>query len=158
MVWLGSIIVAACITYATRQSVAQQAENDPRSRVYLNVGDDFQSIVNAYPAGTHFIVRSGIHREQKVIPQDGDVFTGEPGAVMKGSRVLTGWQAAGSNWVTTLMKPIAPGLENGWCSDYGENLQDGDVNGVEGSIRLGLSCVYPEMLFVTDTEAHASRY
>ncbi|WP_269523635.1 LamG-like jellyroll fold domain-containing protein [Coraliomargarita parva] len=56
--------------------------------VRMEVGDDFQKIVNTYPAGTTYLIAAGTHRLQSVTPKDGDTFIGENGAIMKGSRVI----------------------------------------------------------------------
>jgi hypothetical protein len=132
------------------RAAAQQTQPDPRSPVYLSIGDDFQSVVNAHPERTYFIVRAGVHREQQVIPKEGDIFIGEPGAVMKGSRVLIGWKPYGIDWVTTLSRDIVPGLKNGQCSNLNPRDQQQGETGVHASVRLGLACTLPEMLFVTD--------
>ncbi|NJL30201.1 MAG: carbohydrate-binding protein [Phycisphaerales bacterium] len=57
--------------------------------VYLNVGDNFQSVVNNNPAGTTYIIKSGVHRQQSVIAKNGDTFLGEYGAVLNGAKVLS---------------------------------------------------------------------
>jgi len=51
------------------------------------VGDSLQAAVDAYPAGTTFVIKAGVHRRQSVKPKDGDVFVGEPGAVLTGEDV-----------------------------------------------------------------------
>lgn len=61
----------------------------PDDAVRLEVGDDFQEIVEESPPGSTFVIASGVHRRQQVIPRDDDRFVGESGAVLKGSRVLT---------------------------------------------------------------------
>jgi hypothetical protein len=114
-------------------------------------GGNFQSVVDENPAGTTFVIGAGVHRMQQVVPKDGDVFVGEPGAVMKGSLVLTGWKPDDTNWVATLAKDIVPGIKNGDCSDLTSQLQEDNETGVHASVRLGLSCTLPEMLFVTDS-------
>ena len=47
-------------------------------------GDSIQGLVDAYPAGTTFVIKAGVHRGQRVVPKDGDSFVGEPGAVLSG--------------------------------------------------------------------------
>ena len=73
----------------------------PGFDVILDVGDDFQAAVDANPAGTSFFIRSGIHRMQSVMPKADMMFVGEPGAILNGSRVLTGWVQDGSRWYVT---------------------------------------------------------
>jgi parallel beta-helix repeat protein len=50
-------------------------------------GQSIQSLVNANPGGTTFILKAGTHLRQNVIPKSGDRFIGEPGAVLDGQGV-----------------------------------------------------------------------
>ena len=105
-----------------------------RKTVYLNVGDSFQSIVNVNSAGTLYIIRAGTHREQRVIPKDNDAFIGEVGAIMKGSRLISGsWTFDGTDYYTSVGDPITPGLQSGVLLD--------DITYSK----------YPEMLFINGT-------
>ena len=53
----------------------------------IGAGDDAQSIVDAHPSGTTYIVKSGVHlRSFNVQPKSGDMFCGEPGVVLDGGR------------------------------------------------------------------------
>jgi Right handed beta helix region len=74
--------------------------SDP-SAVRLGVGDDFQEIVRNSPPGTRFVIASGVHRLQDVVPRNGQVFTGEPGAVMSGARILSSFGREGALWYST---------------------------------------------------------
>lgn len=53
-------------------------------------GESIQSAVDANPPGTTFILKTGIHRQQTIIPQDRQRFIGEPGAILDGEGV-TQW-------------------------------------------------------------------
>jgi len=50
-------------------------------------GQNIQSIVDASPQGTVFILKSGVHRRQTVRPKSGMSFIGETGTVMDGENV-----------------------------------------------------------------------
>ena len=50
----------------------------------INPGDSIQNAVNANPEGTTFVIKTGVHRRQSVIPKSGMTFAGEPGAVLDG--------------------------------------------------------------------------
>ena len=78
-------------------SVAEQ----PKGGVVLEVGDDFQKIVDRHPRGTRFIVKPGIHRLQSVRPKQDDKFIGAPGAVMSGARLLSSFEMEGDLWVAS---------------------------------------------------------
>ena len=55
----------------------------------ISPGDDIQARVDAAPPGTTFLLTAGVHRMHSIVPKNGDVFTGEPGAVLSGARLLT---------------------------------------------------------------------
>jgi parallel beta-helix repeat protein len=74
---------------------------------------DIQSAVDAAPPGSSFLLKSGVHRSRIVSPKDGNTFTGETGAVVNGSTVLTGWKKDGKRWVTSC--PPAGPTHGGMC-------------------------------------------
>ena len=58
--------------------------------------------MDANPTGTIFTLLTGVHRSEAiehVIPKNGNVFIGEPGAVMSGARVLSNFHGEGPYWV-----------------------------------------------------------
>jgi Right handed beta helix region len=68
------------------------------AQVTLNPGDNVQAIVNANPAGTTYTFSPGVYRGQLIRPKAGDVYIGQPGAILNGSKVLTGWTQSGAAW------------------------------------------------------------
>lgn len=66
--------------------------------VTINVGDNWQTVVNANPAGTTYLIAAGTHRLQTVSPKTGDKFMGQTGAIMSGARLLTSFTLSGSRW------------------------------------------------------------
>lgn len=73
----------------------------PNGSVVISPGTDIQTVVNSKPAGTTYLLKAGIHRLQKIIPKRGDSFIGEKGAILNGSKVLTGFTQEGSVWKIT---------------------------------------------------------
>jgi parallel beta-helix repeat protein len=69
--------------------------------ITLSPGANIQSAVNAYPGGTAFILLPGVYRMQAVVPKSGDSFTGQAGADLNGSRVVTNWVQSGAYWTST---------------------------------------------------------
>ena len=55
--------------------------------VVVYPGESIQKAVDANPPGTRFTIRAGVHSRQSVSPKDGNVFSGEPGAVLDGDGV-----------------------------------------------------------------------
>ena len=79
------------------------------SSVRLELGDDFAEVCEQHPAGTTFVIATGVHRGQSVLPKEGCVFVGEPGAVLNGSVILSEWEKSGAYWVSR--EPL-PRLQN----------------------------------------------
>ena len=63
------------------------------------MGNDIQSVIKQYAAGTTFRIGAGVHRRQGITPRTGDRFLGEPGAVLSGALVIDGFVQSGSYWV-----------------------------------------------------------
>jgi parallel beta-helix repeat protein len=83
--------------------------------VPITTGDDVQDVIDAHPPGTTFCLAAGTYRlETPLVPRHGDVLIGHPGAVLSGSKELTGWQRDGGVWSTQGFLPPAPG-EGGEC-------------------------------------------
>jgi len=73
--------------------------------VIIQPGQSIQAAVNANPAGTTFNIKTGLYRGQSISPKDGDVFMGEPGAILNGAILLTNFVQQGSLWVATASVP-----------------------------------------------------
>jgi len=57
--------------------------------VPINVSDNAQSVVDANPPGTTFLIQAGTHSGFSVVPKTGDVFDAQPGAVLDGGGVTS---------------------------------------------------------------------
>ncbi|MBD3392749.1 MAG: hypothetical protein GF418_11670 [Chitinivibrionales bacterium] len=97
--------------------------------VRLHVGDSFQDSVNAHTSYTVFLIDSGVHRVQNVVPGMANSFVGDSGAVMSGARVLTDWVQRGHYW--------AHGGQTQPKTDYYGECEQGYE-----------SCIYPEDLYM----------
>ena len=60
--------------------------------------DDLQTLVTEYPASTTFSLAPGTYRLQSVVPQSGDSFVGQTGAIISGAALLTNFAQDGSYW------------------------------------------------------------
>jgi parallel beta-helix repeat protein len=96
----------------------------------ISPGQSIQGAVNAYPGGTTFTLKAGVHRLQSVQPKAGDTFVGETGAIMSGARLLTSFTRSGSYYVAS--GQTQQGYADGVCAP-----------GSDG-------CKYPEQLFIDD--------
>ncbi|MBD3392011.1 MAG: hypothetical protein GF418_08055, partial [Chitinivibrionales bacterium] len=118
--FFSSLTGLLCCTFA----VAQTA-------VTLDIGDDFQAAIDANPGNTTFTIAAGLHRLVQVRPREGNTFAGEDGAVLNGSRVLTGWTEEGGLW------------SHGGQTQEGETIGVSDYSCVEGEL-----CRHPEDIYI----------
>lgn len=124
---------------ATADAVPTEvATATPAPPVMLQPGDDIQSIVDAQPAGTDYILAPGTYREQSVVPQDGDTFAGQPGAVLSGARLLEGFEPTGDLW--SIGGQSQESERHGSC-DAPDELSD--IEDYKG-------CRFAEQLFIND--------
>ncbi len=101
----------------------------PAGAITLSPGADIQAAVNANPAGSKFFLKAGIYRGQSIQPKDSDSFSGEPGAVLNGSKIVTGWVKSGAYWVASTGGTNGnPGATTDWCeADYPACMRTEDV-------------------------------
>jgi Right handed beta helix region len=67
--------------------VSAEALGAATTQVTILPGQSIQAKVNAYPAGTHFLLKAGTYAKQTVSPKSGDAFVGETGALLTGQGV-----------------------------------------------------------------------
>ena len=96
----------------------------PAGTVRVGVGDDLQQAVDDNPPGTTYLLAAGIHREQQVVPNDGDRFAGEPGAILSGARDLSigvvDWVAEQGAWYVDGQQQ--EGMQRGKIAEGGNQL------------------------------------
>lgn len=87
--------------------------------VPIPLGAHIQQIVNSHPPGTKYILAAGKHRAQSLVPKDGDVISGEPGATLNGCLLLENWQKDGDWWIhqVPVLVPLWPST-GVVCADY----------------------------------------
>lgn len=59
----------------------------PAGAIAIYPGQSIQAAVNANPNGAAFLIKTGTHTRQSVIPKSGNTFVGESGAVLDGQGV-----------------------------------------------------------------------
>jgi parallel beta-helix repeat protein len=99
------LVLAACLA-AGRACAAT---------VNLSPGDDIQAAVDSHPSSTIFMLAAGLYRLQSVTPKDADAFIGADGAILNGSKLLTGFDTEGELFVAR-DQPIDPNTQvHGVC-------------------------------------------
>ena len=72
----------------------------PAGAIVIAPGANIQSIVNSAPTGATFWLQPGEYRLQSITPKDNQTFIGAEGAVLSGSKLLTGFtQESAGRWV-----------------------------------------------------------
>ena len=113
--------------YSTYSNTAQATTTAATTgSVVIPAGSSIQAAVNSNPEGTSFLIKAGVYRLQTVVPKAGDIFTGEAGAILNGSRQVSPVQS-GSYWVVTGQSQ--QGVPVGMCEPTNPG------------------CMYPEDLF-----------
>jgi hypothetical protein len=95
--------------------------------VDVSPSQNIQTLVNSNAAGTTVVITPGTDRMQSITPKTGDIFEGQSGAILNGSRQLTSFTQSGGYWMAT--GQTQHGTANGQC-----------LTGYAG-------CEYPEDLF-----------
>jgi hypothetical protein len=95
-----------------------------------NSAGEIATVVAANPEGTQFVFQPGIYRNVQIVPRNNQVFTGQPGAVLNGSALITGFSQTGSMWFVQNVAAI--GLPHGECDAKHPR------------------CMYPQDLFFDD--------
>jgi hypothetical protein len=82
-------------------AVVQPAARCRAGGVSITTSDDAQRIVDTHPAGTTYLIKTGIHQSNfSVQPKSSDTFCGQPGAVLDGGRTLATAFSGGADHVT----------------------------------------------------------
>ncbi len=71
-------------TTTVRPPVSSAGLSAPAGAVRVAAGSSVQAAVDSHPAGTAFVLGSGVHQRQGVTPKSGNGFYGESGAVLDG--------------------------------------------------------------------------
>ena len=87
----------------------------PCGGVTITATDRVQDVIDSHPPGTTFCLRPGLYRlETPLVPKSGDALIGHRGAVLNGSKVLSGWRMEGGVWQTKGYLPSEPNA-HGTC-------------------------------------------
>jgi parallel beta-helix repeat protein len=114
----------------TVPSQPDEPEPDIEGPFVVEPGMDLAAMVDDADEGDSFTLQPGIHRGHRVEPKDGMSFIGQPGAVMSGAQILTGFRPDGDVW--SLDAVIPAGRNHGNC-----------IDGYEG-------CAFTQDLFMDD--------
>lgn len=107
------------------------ATTPPVGAIVLSVGDDYQSIVQNAPEGATFWFEGGVHHlANPISPLNGQTFIGAEGAVLDGSRELSGFTQESGYFVVG--------------GQTQEGLRNATTEGAVDAVRAG----YPESVFV----------
>lgn len=105
----GVVVLLAALCLDGRPSEAGQGAGCPAGSIAVPVGASIQALVAGAPPGATFCIAAGIHRAQLIAPKDGQVFIGQPGAVLNGAELVTEAQREGPFWaIATSQRRLRP--------------------------------------------------
>jgi parallel beta-helix repeat protein len=91
-------------------------------------GDDVQAKAVAAGGGATLTLQPGVYRLQTLTPLAGQTFQGQPGAILSGARLLTGWTQSGATWYVagqTQQGPAVGSCEAGYlCQEPDDVYRD----------------------------------
>jgi parallel beta-helix repeat protein len=111
------LALSSCQNGGERAGLTGDVGPVPRScdGVMVTTSDNVQGVIDTHPPGTTFCLAAGTYRlEAPLKPRDGDALIGHQGAILNGSKVLTGWRKNGNVWSTAGFLPPNPG-SHGEC-------------------------------------------
>jgi parallel beta-helix repeat protein len=79
-------------------TVAASTASAATAGITVLPGQNIQAAVDANPAGSTFLLQPGMYRMQSIHAKNGDIFTGQPGTILSGARLLSGWVQSGTKW------------------------------------------------------------
>jgi parallel beta-helix repeat protein len=123
----GTLADTVPITIASETAAATSCLSSPTT---ICPGENWQTKVNAVGTGATLTIGAGVHRLQSVTPKTGQRFVGQPGAIMSGARLLTGWIQSGTAWYVkgqTQEFGAHGQCESGWHCQYSEDVYRDDV-------------------------------
>ena len=104
-------LIGTCLLLAIAHASPAAAQS-----VDIYPWQNIQQVVNGYPAGTTFILKSGVHRMQTITARSGDRYIGESGTIVSGARQLTEFGRAGAYWFADGQWQEGP-RPYAWCRD-----------------------------------------
>ena len=125
-------VIATATATSTMSPTGPTAIATPSSgAVILSPGDNVQAAVNASPAGSTFIFTPGVYRGVELTSlKDGNTFSGQPGAILNGSIVVTARAQVGTLW---------------------QSSGQPEINSQYGPCQVGFpGCAYPQDLYLND--------
>ncbi|MGJ4941593.1 right-handed parallel beta-helix repeat-containing protein [Bradyrhizobium sp. HKCCYLS1011] len=97
--FIGTLAFCSVLVAAAAAFVDVNSSSCPSDAIAIEPGRSIQAAVDLAGEGAVFCLKKGIHRAQAVRPRSGQIFYGESGAVLNGSRLLDGFRRENNYWV-----------------------------------------------------------
>jgi len=98
MTGFGTLALFGVLIAAAEAYVDVNSSSCPIDAIAVEPGRSIQSAVDASGEGAVFCLKKGVHRAQAVRPRARQIFYGESGTVLNGSRLLNGFGREGRNF------------------------------------------------------------
>lgn len=99
---LRGLSVALFLTFCLAIGDSTHAAPPGTMNVTVHSGDDLMRLVAQSPPRTTFHIQAGVYRLQTITPKEGDVFVGEPGAILDGAQLVAGFVSTDQIWAAPL--------------------------------------------------------
>ncbi|MCA6114373.1 right-handed parallel beta-helix repeat-containing protein [Bradyrhizobium sp. WSM 1738] len=96
---IGTLALSSVLILTAAALVKVNSSSCPLDAIAIEPGSSIQAAVDISGEGAVFCLKEGIHRAQAVRPRPGQIFYGESGTVLNGSRLLDGFRREKNYWV-----------------------------------------------------------
>ena len=96
---IGTLALCSALVAAAGAFAEVNGSSCPFDAIAIKPGSSIQAAVDLAGEGAVFCLKKGVHRAQAVRPRAGQIFHGESGTVLNGSRLLDGFRREKSYWV-----------------------------------------------------------
>src|SRR5262245_33813126 len=110
---IGTLGLCGLLITAAAAFVDVNSSSCPFNAIAVAPGSSIQSTVEAAGDSAVFCLKKGVHRAQAVRPRAGQIFYGESGTVLNGSKLLAGFRREKDYWVANSQLQRIP--RNGEC-------------------------------------------
>lgn len=100
-IFVGTLALCSVLVAAAAAFVDVNSSSCPSDAIAIEPGSSIQAAVDLAGEGAAFCLKKGVHRAQAIRPRAGQVFFGESGTVLNGSRLLDGFSREKSYWVAS---------------------------------------------------------
>ena len=93
------LLIALAVPVIGGGCATQASARSNETAITVAPSSDLQLLVEAGGEGATFRFTPGVYRMKQIVPKNGQRFVGQPGVILNGARVITGWRQENGKWV-----------------------------------------------------------